>query len=100
VGNAVHAVSITDKGSPVAGDWRRLKSEATFSVVSLPDDVRARCVRLVEILGLVFGAIDLAVVRDEYFFLEINPTGEWAWLVDTPGIPVDEVVAQTLTGSE
>jgi glutathione synthase/RimK-type ligase-like ATP-grasp enzyme len=36
---------------------------------------------LLEALGLNFGAIDLVESKGSYFFIEINPTGEWGWLV-------------------
>ena len=46
--------------------------------------------------GLVFGAIDLALQDGKYYFLEINPTGEWGWLVDQAGLPIDEAIAEAL----
>ncbi|PTD76711.1 RimK-like protein, partial [Klebsiella pneumoniae] len=34
----------------------------------------------VKLLGLNYGAIDFIKTKDEYIFIEINPTGEWGWL--------------------
>lgn len=42
--------------------------------------------------------IDLAKCGNRYYFLEINPTGEWAWLVDELGFPIDEALADELVG--
>ena len=39
----------------------------------LPEEIATKCVQLTQALGLVFGAIDLAVQDETYYFLEINP---------------------------
>jgi len=31
-------------------------------------------------LGLKFGRIDFLLKNNEYFFLEVTPNGQWAWL--------------------
>lgn len=83
-------------GTPIEGDWRTKKGDTRFSSMDLPDDVAQLCLRITRELGLRFGAIDLAVVDGRYYFLEINPTGEWAWLVDEAGLPIDDALARAL----
>jgi glutathione synthase/RimK-type ligase-like ATP-grasp enzyme len=90
------ATSITVQGKPIFGDWRIQKDNACFSKYKLPIEISERCCQLVKLLGLNFGAIDLALHDDEYYFLEINPTGEWAWLVDSTGLPIDEAISNAL----
>lgn len=97
IGNRVFAASITVDGNPVSEDWRRYKGDAQFHNFDLPREIAERCRMLVKSLGLVFGAIDLALCDDKYYFLEVNPTGEWAWLVDSAGLPIDEAIADTLS---
>jgi hypothetical protein len=92
----VFAASITANGQPIAGDWRTQKNDRRFSKYSLPEEIASHCRRLVELLGLRFGGIDLALQNGEYYFLEINPTGEWAWLVDAAGLPIDAAIADAL----
>jgi glutathione synthase/RimK-type ligase-like ATP-grasp enzyme len=99
VGNTAFAVEITRHGKPINGDWRCASKEAEYRPVKLPEDVEQRCVKLVNSLDLCFGAIDLAQQHDRYYFLEINPTGEWAWLVDAAGLPVDKAVAELLVAA-
>lgn len=96
VEDRVFAASITAKGQPIVGDWRASKAGSHFAQYNLPEEIHRRCRRLVEILGLSFGGIDLALHNGEYYFLEINPTGEWAWLVDAAGLPIDEAIADVL----
>lgn len=89
-------VYILSNGKGVDGDWRLLKDRVEYIPFKLPRDVRNMCIKLVRRLGLNFGAIDLAMVNDKYYFLEINPTGEWAWLVNRANLPIDAAIADLL----
>ena len=96
VGPDIFAVAITKDGEPIDGDWRREKTDATFEPYELPHDLKNKCIRLVSKLNLTYGAIDLVIVRGSFYFLEINPTGEWGWLVDAAGTAIDKSVAGRL----
>lgn len=96
VGNRLFAAAVQKDGAGIRGDWRLAKNEVRFVAFELPEEIRQQCIRLVAELGLVFGAIDLALASGKFYFLEINPTGEWAWLVDQLGFPIDEVITDAL----
>lgn len=96
VDDQVFCVSVTAHGHPIIGDWRLAKTDAEFQLFELPPDVVKRCLRLTASLGLVFEAIDLALRDGTYFFLEINPTGEWGWLVDQAGLAIDKAISNSL----
>lgn len=96
VGADCFAASVLVDGAGVEGDWRTRKGDVQYVSIPLPRPVEELCVSLVRRLGLVFGAIDLARVGDEYYFLEINPTGEWAWLIESAGLPIDRSIADAL----
>ena len=89
--------SATDRGSGIAGDWRLKKSNVVFSEFTLPQAIGVRCVELTRRLGLSFAAIDLALSQDRFFFLEVNPTGEWAWLQEEVQFPIASTLAELLT---
>ncbi len=93
----VFSASITANGAPLSGDWRTQKRNVQFHKFDLPRETAERCQMLVKSLGLRFGGIDLALSGREYYFLEVNPTGEWAWLVDAAGLPIDEAIAEALS---
>jgi hypothetical protein len=99
VGDRIFCASVTREGKPIHGDWRLEKRDAEFTDYALPPAVSERCRQLVNVLGLSFGAIDLALQAGEYFFLEINPTGEWAWLTEHAAQPIDEAIASHLAGT-
>jgi glutathione synthase/RimK-type ligase-like ATP-grasp enzyme len=79
-------------------DWRATDDpHLQHRIHSLPEKTANLCRRLVDRLGLVFGAIDLALRADgSYMFFEINPNGEWVWLEDQLGFPIAERIAQWL----
>jgi glutathione synthase/RimK-type ligase-like ATP-grasp enzyme len=79
-------------------DWRALSDPPFFEGVHLPTEMAERCVALVQRLGLVFGAIDLVLDSlGSYWFLELNPNGEWGWLQKKIGLPIAEAIVTELT---
>ncbi|MCM8791313.1 MAG: RimK-like protein [Candidatus Omnitrophica bacterium] len=96
VNNRTFSVSIQSGKNGVDGDWRLMKDKVNYLPLELPRNIHNICVRLVKALGLCFGAIDLAMVDNEYYFLEINPTGEWSWLVDCANLPIDSAIVDLL----
>jgi hypothetical protein len=80
-------------------DWRVDHRSAEFEPVALPPAVDDACRTISKALGLVFAAIDL--LRDEtgqYFFLEVNPNGEWGWLQHGAGLPIAQAIVDALAG--
>jgi hypothetical protein len=55
--------------------------DVEYEPVSLPDDVVQRIGAMMKHYGLRFAAIDMAIGKDNnWYFFEINPNGQWAWL--------------------
>lgn len=100
IGTEIFAVRILRDKRGIDGDWRRVpKAELHYESCDLPQEVEAACRRLLLDLGLTFGGVDLIETSDGIFFIEINPTGEWAWLV-SPSRPLDRVIAHWLASAE
>lgn len=79
-------------------DWRRGSNvDLVHTPHKLPKSIEDKCVRLTEELGLRFGAIDL-ILDDEgtYWFLEINPNGQWAWIENRTGLPISKAIVDEL----
>lgn len=96
VGEKVFSVAILENGKGVTGDWRTRKAEVEYIPIEVPKEIASRCVALVRALRLNFGAIDLVEAQGKYYFIEINPTGEWGWLVERAKQPIDEAIADLL----
>lgn len=96
VGNSVFAVQILKDGHGISGDWR-LTDKAHLEYVDweLSPALAEQCRSLVARLGLVFGAIDLAVTPNAIYFIEINPTGEWGW-ISSPQRPICAAIVDCL----
>lgn len=99
VGEMVFAAEIQSQhASETETDWRRgdvlqLRHRAHV----LPDEIRERAIELVRTLGLRFGAIDLVLDRHgAYWFLEINPNGQWAWIETLTGLPITSAIVDEL----
>ena len=81
-------------------DWRKgVRLDLVHEVMELPADLTSACIALTRDLGLRFAAIDL--VEDEkgqFWFLEANPNGQWAWIEQRTGAAVTAAIIDALTG--
>jgi glutathione synthase/RimK-type ligase-like ATP-grasp enzyme len=97
VGHYVFAARINSQDSNESKiDWR--KGDNKFKPYTLPENIANKCKKLVNDLGLEFGAIDLIKsISGEYYFLEINPNGQWAWIEIQTGQPICKAIIELLT---
>lgn len=69
-----------------------------YSVITLPLELATALADLVASYGLIYAALDL--VRDHdgrYWFLELNPAGQWAWLEQVADAPISAALIRCLT---
>lgn len=100
IGDKVFAVAIDSQSFPESQvDWRRGNTlNLSHRVIHLPVEIESRCLRLVSTLGLKFGAIDLILTPEsEYYFLEINGNGQWAWIEQLTGLPLTAAMVDLLS---
>jgi glutathione synthase/RimK-type ligase-like ATP-grasp enzyme len=99
VGHRVFAATIDSqiKGETTV-DWRRgSHPDLPHARHELPDGVALKCLAVVRLLGLRFAAIDLVLDRTgEYWFLEANPNGQWAWIENRTGLPISSAIVDEL----
>lgn len=97
VGDELWCVSVKKLNRGIYGDWRlTLKNDIQINDYDLPTSVSSKCRALLDRLGLIFGAIDLVVADGKYWFIEVNPTGEWGWL-DQPRRSIASSIAKELS---
>ncbi|GAA5701203.1 hypothetical protein AQJ43_14620 [Streptomyces avermitilis] len=78
-------------------DWRRDYSVLTYTVEHLPDSVDKALHAYLDRLELVSGSFDLTVDRaGVYWWLELNPNGQWGWLEKETGLPMSAAFADLL----
>ena len=100
VGNKVFAASIdTSEASELAKiDWRHYDwGNTPYYKIKLPDQINQKLLTMNKKLGLVYGAYDLIKSKTgEYYFLEVNPLGQWLWVEDLTGLKISEGIANWL----
>jgi ATP-grasp ribosomal peptide maturase len=94
------AARIDSESDAAHVDWRSDYDNVSYQVIETPVVVRSRVRSLLDKLGLRFGAVDFVVAPDgEWWFLEVNPNGQWAWIEDETGMPIARALADALEGS-
>lgn len=89
------------KGDSSLVDWRNPETPVCYSRSSLSSDVEVMCRDMLARLGLRYGAFDFVRRADgELVFLEVNPTGEWAWLEDRLGFPMRDAFIEVFFGAD
>lgn len=96
VNKTIYAVKIVKNGKGIDGDWRKEKNNIDFIPIKLPIDIDLKCIAILEKFNLVFGGIDLIYYNNSFYFIEINPTGEWAWLVNDSNLKIYEGICDCL----
>jgi hypothetical protein len=82
-------------------DWRDPAANATFLPAEIAPALEAKCRKMLSSLGLQYGAFDFIRRPDgEDVFLEVNPTGEWAWLENSLGFPMRRAFIDLFYGGQ
>ncbi|MDN5396298.1 MAG: ATP-grasp ribosomal peptide maturase [Chryseobacterium sp.] len=78
-------------------DWRSAQGDYHWSAYDLPEHVKTGLTSMMKAMGLYIGAIDMIKGKDgDYYFLEVNPQGEWGMLQKELGFPIAEKIADNL----
>lgn len=97
IDSQIYAVKIVVENNGIDGDWRRTdKDLLSYVPIQLPISICDKLLQLMKHLGLTFGGIDLVLADNIYYFIEVNPTGEWGWLVTSAHLPIDKSIVNAL----
>jgi glutathione synthase/RimK-type ligase-like ATP-grasp enzyme len=79
-------------------DWRRTSNpDLPHETHELPRPVERCLANYMRCLGLHYGAIDLVLDEDgDYWFLEVNPGGQWLWLDRILSLGITQRIADWL----
>jgi len=78
-------------------DWRIAQGNYFWSAYDLPENIKENLTSMMKEMGLYIGAIDMIKGRDgNYYFLEVNPQGEWGMLQKELNFPIAERIADNL----
>lgn len=79
-------------------DWRRYDLANTpHSIITPPDEIKNKVNLLMKEFDLIFGALDFIVTKDNsWYFLEINPSGQYLWIEDLTGLKITDAIKNKL----
>jgi ATP-grasp ribosomal peptide maturase len=91
------AAALTARSAAGQIDWRSDYDAIEYGVTGVPDVVRTGLLRMMRMLSLRFAAADFAVTpAGEWYFLDLNPNGQWAWIEHETGLPICAAIASAL----
>jgi glutathione synthase/RimK-type ligase-like ATP-grasp enzyme len=97
VGDEVFAADIDARRSQSPHDYRGFERECRFAPTRLPAPVERALRRLMKDLGLLYGAADFRrTSAGEWYFLEVNPSGQWGFVEERTGQPITAALAALL----
>ncbi len=79
-------------------DWRHYDwANTPFCSFDLPITIQEKLIKMNRHLDLVYGAYDLIkTTSGEFYFLEVNPQGQWLWIEDLTGLEISKSIARWL----
>lgn len=81
-------------------DWRSDYDSHTYRVCDPPAEVAAGVQRMLDRLGLPYGAFDFVVTPDgQWRFLEINPSGQYGFIEQATGLPITAAICDYVEGT-
>ncbi len=95
IGRQVFPVEIHSQSGST--DWRDETARASYQPTTLPPQIEAACLELLDHYQLVSAGIDMIRQPDgQHVFLELNAHHEWLWLQRITGLPMSSAMADLL----
>ncbi|MFJ5035546.1 ATP-grasp ribosomal peptide maturase [Streptomyces sp. NPDC088560] len=99
VGRRMFAAAIHAGSDAAYEDWRSDYGSLTYTTTSVPEPVAAGMLRLMDRLNLRYGAADFVIDPEgRWWFLEVNPCGQWDWIQGNTGLLIAQAIADDLQG--
>jgi hypothetical protein len=97
IGATVHAAALDVGRNPEATYDFREALDGTWEPHSLPPRTAEALVALNQSFGLGFASADLLLDdAGTYWFIDLNPGGQWLWLEQQAGLPLSRTMAELL----
>jgi glutathione synthase/RimK-type ligase-like ATP-grasp enzyme len=101
IGDKVFAAEIDARQTRYPVDMRMVVGESKVRPVQLDPRVEERLLQMQRRLQLVYGAIDMRRTDSgDYYFLEVNPAGQWQFAERFTGLPITQAMADYLAMRE
>lgn len=93
---------IIASGASENPDWRRVSARLLqYRRHKIPRAIASFCLTMMNRLGLTYGAFDFILDEQRrYYFLEINPSGQWGWIEHETNQPITSAIVQALLSGQ
>ncbi|MGH9982614.1 MAG: hypothetical protein ACRD8W_01505 [Nitrososphaeraceae archaeon] len=89
--DTVHSIRMKPPTESYDDIHRYQFQDLKMELMSLPENISEMCRKIIDSLGLKYGAIDLVIdEKDDFQFLEVNATPDWLWVERNVPIPITE----------
>ena len=95
VGEQVFAAQIIQTSTELV-DWRLSAEPPLLTATELPIQIATSAKALVRHTGLSFASMDLVCEGNRWYFLDLNPNGEWAWIERATEAPISTAIVRYL----
>lgn len=96
VGKEAFVIKIASQNSV---DWRKANNKINYSVFEMPKDIYEKCLEFMKLSNMDFGCFDFIVKNNNWYFLEMNVNGQWAWLEFETGLDISGSIVRYLSGN-
>jgi len=101
IGQKLYTVAILPLDHQEIVDFRPFTLELKHQVVDCPTKIQELILTYMKIMGLNFAAFDFVVDhKEEWYFLECNPNGQWLWIEIKTELPMAKSFARHLALKE
>lgn len=77
IGNDIFTINIHSENKI---DWRKKNNIIEYELGTAPYDIEQQCKLFMKSFDIQFGCFDFIINNNEWYFLEMNANGQWAWL--------------------
>lgn len=100
IGGRIFAAEIHADSAAGHVDWRSDYDSHTYKICEPPPGVADGVLRMLDRLGLPYGAFDFVVTPEgEWRFLEVNPSGQYGFIEQATGLPITAAICDYLEGT-
>ncbi len=77
-------------------DWRKPGNTVAYRKWEIPEAIYTKCLLYLKTVDMCFGCFDFIVRDEQWYFLEMNSNGQWAWLELETGLPISKGIMSYL----
>ena len=92
-----YSIALIDNEKNLSIDMRDNYANHIYFRFDLPKEIECNLTNFMKNIGLISGSIDMIYTKDNtFYFIEVNPEGQYEWVSDYGGYNLDKKIASFL----